>query len=103
MELMLNYTEVGMKQGKSPFNFTLKQRKDSKALQDLNKGDILKSKNKEVFYEYDYLIEDDRGPFVYFKCPYGFGAILVRKKGLTGHFEMRHNSFVLYEKVKNTA
>jgi len=95
--------EFLMKYEKSFFQFKLQPKKNLKPLQNLNHGDILKIKNKDSFYEFDYVIEDDRGAFIQFRCPYGIGAVIIRKKCLVNFFESKNNSFIIYEKVKNTA
>lgn len=79
--------------------FKLQEILRSKSMQELSKGDILKIKHKEEYFTFDYEINDDKGIFVHFKCPYGFGAILIRKRYLYNFFLTRNNNFVLYEKV----
>ena len=84
----------------SIFGFYLKQKNNVKNFQDLCYGDILKRKNKEIYYQYDYVVGDDKGECVIFKCPYGVGSIIVRKKGISKFFETKNNSYVLYEKIQ---
>jgi len=79
--------------------FKLQEMQKTKSLQELIKGDILKTKGKDEFFVYDYEIEDDKGSFVYFKCPYGFGAKIIRKRYLYNFFCLKNNNFILYEKV----
>ena len=79
--------------------FKLQEMLKSKSMQELSKGDILKIKNKEEYFTFDYEINDDKGTFVHFKCPYGFGAILIRRRYLYNFFLTRNNNFVLYEKI----
>lgn len=79
--------------------FKLQELPKAKSMQELSKGDILKIKGKDEYFLYDYEIDDDKGTFVHFRCPFGFGARIIRKRYLYNFFSIRNNNFIVYEKV----
>lgn len=78
--------------------FNLKLKRDNKTLIELKIGDILKIKNKEEYYIYDYDINDESGTTTHFICPFGTGSRLIRKKYLHNFFELENVHFKIYEK-----